>query len=434
MFSMHESTQRIVCRALFLLCALIPAIATLLWMAYSLRPWREVDWQQAISQQLHVQVEVGEVNSPRPGTTHLRQVTLADLHTGYPLGAIDKVRVYWRGPRLVLDTDQLEIAAKSFPALAETLSTALSASDLPPCQLQAKAVQIIGANAERISLMKLRCFSERGAQPLGKLVAQAELPVEEDATASSTIKIIAERSGTTTSAILDTGGERLPSWLLRSVLPGIATCEGSTYSGVLQLESEFDQLHGSLDGRFEDLNAQAWFEPTADHRLEATIDMELEQLRWVGGRIEVAHGSLVASAGSMSSSLLQAFAERLYCKVGPKANLVEAASVAFDELSCGFHLTSAGLTIVGRCQSINDGAPGCMVAAGGEPILVEPEYSNLPVTLMVQVLSQPARSWIPGSREANEMAGSLPLPRVGPVPSEDAQQEIATHPKDSKSR
>lgn len=431
---MHESTQRIACRGLFVLCALIPAVATVLWIAYSMRPWREVDWQQTISQQLHVRVNVEEVVSPRPGKTHLQGVTLSDLHSGEPLGSIDLVRVHWRNSRLVLDCDQLEISADSFSALAATLSTALSASELPPCQLQAKALAVVGSRAERILLTQMRCFADRGRQSQGKLVAQAELPVAADATASPTIKIVAERFGTTTSATLDTGGGRIPSWLLRSVLPGIATCPGSTYAGVLRLQGDATQVQGSLDGRFEELDAKSWIDFADEHSFAAMIDMELEQLRWTDGRIDVAHGSLTATGGSISPSLLQAFVERLRCKVGPAAMVAGLKVIDFDELSCGFHLTSRGLSVLGRCRSIHDGAPGCMLAAGGEPVLVEPESAVLPVTLIVQVLSRPARSWIPGSREANEMAGSLPLPRVGPVPSDTPQQEVATQPKDSKSR
>ena len=93
-------------------------------------------------------------------------------------------------------------------------------------------------------------------------------------------------------------------------------------------------------------------------------------------------------------------------------------------------MTSAGLTLTGRCRSIRDGAPGCLLASKGEPLLLEPRYANLPVAQLVQVLSQPAASWLPASREAHEMAGRLPLPRVGPQPSE----EMATQPKESTAR
>ncbi len=86
MFSLHESTQRRVSRVVFVACAILPTLATLIFVAYVHRPWREADWQRSLSQRLHVRVAVDEVASPQPGVTRLHDVWLADLRSERPLG------------------------------------------------------------------------------------------------------------------------------------------------------------------------------------------------------------------------------------------------------------------------------------------------------------------------------------------------------------
>ncbi|MCH8839457.1 MAG: hypothetical protein IH831_02025, partial [Planctomycetes bacterium] len=68
----------------------------------------------------------------------------------------------------------------------------------------------------------------------------------------------------------------------------------------------------------------------------------------------------------------------------------------------------------------------------GRPLLMEPTYTNLPVAQLVQVLSQPASSWLPASQEAHAMAGKLPLPSVGSqAPKEVASRQSRSSPSET---
>ncbi len=93
MLSLHETTQRRVCRAAFVVGCVLPTLCVVAWVAYVHRPWRESDWQQMLRQQLHVQATVGEVRSLSPGITQLVDVEFADLRTGQRWGSIDKLRI-----------------------------------------------------------------------------------------------------------------------------------------------------------------------------------------------------------------------------------------------------------------------------------------------------------------------------------------------------
>ena len=98
MFSLHETTQRRVCRVVFVVFAVAPMLLSLAWIAYSQRPWREADWRRTLSQQLHVRAAVEHIASPRPGVVRLKNVRLADLRSGLPFWSLGAIRAQWRGP------------------------------------------------------------------------------------------------------------------------------------------------------------------------------------------------------------------------------------------------------------------------------------------------------------------------------------------------
>ena len=433
MFSLHETTQRRVCRVAFITCAAVPTLLTLVWIAYSLRPWRESDWQRTLSQQLHVHGCVDHVTSLRPGTLRLKNVQLADLRSEMPLVALNEVRTRWRGSELTLIADQLLIESASFPSLAATLATWMSAADLPAVQLQAKLLKIEGPSQQTISLRDVSMRSQQKAGQPQQLAIKAMLLTGEQGEAAHPLQLVVQQNATQTTATLHTDAGRLPSWLLANLLPSVARSPEATFSGSVRLESNARKVSGSLRGRVTGLSLSDWLGFESPHTVRGMAQVELDQLTWQGERVVSAHGNLSAANGAVGNSLLIEAVKRLYCVTGADV-VLDSTSVGkllpFDELACEFQITNAGITLKGKCASLAIDSPGCLVSAGGRALLLEPTYSNMPVAQLVQLLSKSASSWLPASQEAHAMAGKLPLPSVSP----QSQAEVAEKPKDSKSR
>ncbi|MCH7753195.1 MAG: hypothetical protein IH898_13715, partial [Planctomycetes bacterium] len=390
-------------------------------------PGREADWRRTLSQLLHVRATVEQIVSPRPGVVRLKNVRLADLRSGRPLCALGEIRAQWRGPQLTLVADELRVEAESFSTLATTLATWLSATELPAVDLQARRLTIVGSSQQTLSLLHVRVQSERPTAQTQQLALQAILPAAERGGATHTLRLVVRQHEKLTTATLDTDTARLPSWLLADLLPSFARCAGAKFTGSVRLEGNAQEVSGSLQGRLEYLTINDWLGPDSPHRVRGIAHVELEQLTWRGDRVVTAHGNLYAANGAIGHSLLLDVIKRFYCVPGPlvelKTNSVEKMQ-SFDELACEFHITSEGITLTGKCASLADSAPGCMLTIDGRPLLMEPTYANLPVAQLVQVLSQPASSWLPASQEAHAMAGKLPLPSVG----SQTPKEVATRP------
>lgn len=419
MFSLHETTQRRVCRAAFILCAVVPTLATLIFVAYSLHPWRESDWQRLLAQRLHVHATVQQVASPRPGVTRLHQVQLADLRSERPLGSVNEIQVRWRGSRLVMSVDELRIEAGQLSALAATVATWLATDALPPVELRAERMTFTANGRQGLTLTDVTLQSESNKEGIERLGLQA-----------GACRLLVEHKQRTV-AVLDTGAGRLPAWLFVDLLPSVSRCGEATFAGSVRIEFDSQTVDGLLRGRLEGVALDQWLGPDSRHRVRGTASVEIDQLSWRGDRLAMVHGRIRAKRGAASRSLLAEAEKRLFCvpdsRLGSLASNVSDEFEPFDELACRFQLSDVGLTIAGECRVVGADAPGCVLSRDGRPLVWEPRYANLPVAQFVQMLSQPAASWLPASAEAHEMAGKLPLPSSRP----ETKAEVAARLNDS---
>jgi len=408
---MHETTQRRVCRTAFVVGCVLPTLCAVAWIAFLHRPWRGNDWQRMLQQRLHVRATVGEIRSPRPGVTQLLDVQFADLRSERSLGSIGELRIEsWKS---LLVADRLEISAAQLPAFATAIATWISAEAMPAMQLQAESLHVVGPDGKSFELknVRLRSFTSNHTHKQMELQAEGQ---------GGSIQLVVEHHAGQAEpmvlASLDTGEERLPAWLFADLVPGFQRCSDAQFTGVLRVESLSQQLVGNMHGRLEEIALEPWFDSAGFDRLEGTANLELETLQWQNRRMSVLQGRLRAGAGKINRSLLAKLTKLLVCGPGNMLARAENGTVDpwldFDELACNFQISSAGITLFGACDLDESRASGCLLAAGGQPLLLQPACRDVPLGRLVQVLMLPGTSWVPATVEASRMADGLPLPRA----------------------
>ncbi len=414
---LHETTQRRVCRGLFLIACVLPTVATVAWIGYFYRPSRQADWQQTLTENLHVGAEAGEISSPRPGVTHVSQIRLTDLRSRRDLGLLTDLKIQWHGSRLVVEADHLETSIKQLPAIAATIATWLARDEQPTVELRIDRLSIVGRSSEAL---QLRHFVVHGEA--GRLTAEVLPNVSDPLDRNSAIHLVVEgkrgNSGVAVRTTLSSERSSLPTWLITDIVPGLGRYADAMFTGAVEIDveidSDADHRSGHFVGRLTGIDLQASLAAGSPHRVTGIASADIHQLRWQDGRIEVAEGELLAGRGTISSSLLSEMIRRLYCVPGqPTMNLTSSPTSgdplqAFDELGCRFRLTDAGITLQGCCVA---GGSGALLAADGGPLLMEPPHQNIWLAHLVQVFSQPAKTWLPATREAHQMSGVLPLPK-----------------------
>ena len=413
---MHESTQRRVCRVAFVIFCLVPTVLSVTWIAWFRRPWRENDWQRAISQQLHVRAKIEDILNPRPGVTRLLGVQLADLRNKNSLASLDSALLERRQGKLTLSAQLTEVRAKQLPLLTQSISTWLSSGNSSLVELCIDRLHIVG---EQGNLWELRNVlisnSPSAAQPrMLRLFADTTSFDTETASLQLLLADSNTEKGSRIHATLDATRARIPAWVLGDLIPGVSSCPMASFTGLVRIQSDFSKLTGTLRGQLSEVDLQAWAESATPHRLEGTAHLELDNFSWQDGRVEVAQGNLRVRRGKVSHSLLTELAKRLFCVPGTgmrSANLSNEDQLqTFDELACGYSINNLGISLRGQCSSVAWKPTGCLLAFNGDELLSEPGYSNIPLAQLVQVFSMPSKSWLPATREAAELADSLPLP------------------------
>ncbi len=387
--------------AFVLVCA-VPTVLTIGWALYFQRPWQERDWQRSLQQALHVRAELVQVSAPRPLERELFNLRLADLNSSRPLVNVDRLHIR---SQQTLAAEQVEISQRQLPALATTISIWLAGSAFQPHSISARQVVFTDETHHSWTFNNVHAKCEVTATNVKKIVIQAEL-----GETTKPLQILIERHPDgTVRTTLDTQQAKLPTWLLADHVPGAARWDGATFRGTAQWESNTREVVGTLRGSVSHIDTQAWIGKDSPQRVQAQAKLQFEHLNWRDGRIESVEGLLETSAGTASPSLLKAFKESLLCllKDEPLNSAVEP--IKFDQFACRFHLSSAGLTVSGTCPV--EGSAGCLIAAAGKPLVMQPSRSELPLGNFVRVFCPLEQNWLwlPATAEAIEFADRLPL-------------------------
>jgi len=419
MFSLHEKTQRRVCRAAFLIFCVLPTLWTVVWIAHFYRPWRYDDWQRELSHRFHVRVSVTGIESPRPGVTKLAQVEIADLRSNQSLATIETLQIEHQGSRIALGAEQVELPIGQIRAFARSIETCFAATDLPPTDFHAKHLVIVGADGKRFELTNLRLRGE--VRKTGEKQIQLLADVGQGES-KSTVKVVLENQSAPLGAGLvakfDTQQAKLPAWLMAGAIPGSGRCAEATFSGKGLVGPSGNS--GKLQGRFSQVDLKQWIGPLSPYRVKAVGSLQLERVEWDADGVKLVQGQLRVGAGQIDRSLMTQFEKLLHCVPTSAARdvskKVSGNWQTFDELSCNFEITSRGMTLTGTCETVPN-QTGCLMAFERQPLLLQPEYTEIPTSRLTRVLFPQADSaWLPLVSQAIEMIQSLPIPSLTPKP------------------
>jgi hypothetical protein len=399
MFSLHERTQRRVCRTAFVAFCALPTIVVFGWVAYFHRPWSERDWQRSIEHTLHVGAQVENLSAPRPLMRKISKLALTDLETKLPLADANELIFH--------SVEQAEVRhvtihAPQFVDIAKALQIWLAGNDFVAIHWQAEQVTLVGPAQQRFQLEDVIVKSQSTTAGTRQVVVKC----------SSGPQLVIERGASgATHCRLESAQTKLPTWLLADTMPGAGCWSTANFNGNLQLQKGRDSFVGSFKGEIDGIDCQEWI---GSEKLQAEANLRMEEFTWQSERVETMQGSLQTTEGLISVELLNSLQRVLFCQVTDKAILESTDAVRFDKLACRFRLNSAGLTCVELTTLNNPQAsgPGVLITADGKPLVMQPAYSNLPVPNLIQLFFPVERDVISGTREATEMGDKLPLPEI----------------------
>jgi hypothetical protein len=393
MFSLHERTQRRVCRTAFVVFCALPTITVLGWVAYFYRPWSERDWEQSIEHTLHVGVDVDEISAPQPLLRKISKLSFTDLETKSLLLEVDELLIHSAGE---IEAQHITIHANQFAEIATALQIWLSGSDFANIKWQVESATLVGPAQQRFQLENVDIKSNATATGTRQIIVEC----------SAGPRLVVERMPSGIAHCrLESTQTKLPAWLLADAMPGARRWSNASFSGVVQLQKSRDSIFGNFKGDIDGIDCQEWI---GSKSLLGQAKLQMEEFNWQSNRVETMQGTVESTQGLISVKLLKSLQNVLFCELADKAILESGEAMHFDKLACGFRLNSAGLTCIDQAMN----GPGVLITAEGKPLVMQPSYSDLPLANFVQLFFPLERDVLPGTREATEMGDKLPLPKT----------------------
>ena len=462
MFSLHETTRKRTCRTAFFALCLAPTCATAAWIADHHLPWRDAAVARRLSDRYHLDVTLADWQDPRPNTTRLAGVTLAEPGDAVPLLKLTGVETHRRGDSLILTVNELTLAVADLPALAARLEWSLTRTAAEKIELhvnkltlQKAATAGRGPHADQappVTLHQLHGVIERDqhdqprlklivhlaeqptadSKPIGLAVAPAPAPTNGEE-ASDKKKTAASLGQVIT---LDTQQNAIPVALLAPLVPGMAALnDAATFTGGVAWHAN---AAGDLRGRLDGVDLAGILPENSPHILTGTASVELTDCHWQGERFQRLAGTFTTDDAAASGSLLIAAPTYLACSPGDALQPLQAAAERLAEqrrvggkpssddeallaekhelrhLACRFTLNAAGLAIEPRIPAASALPAGTLAAIEDQPALFCPQLADaakLPAVAWLQFIASPPGPWIPFTPATLETARRLPVPQ-----------------------
>ena len=322
---MADRSPRLRCRAAFLLLGLLPTIATCGWAAwhhaYSNDAGRWANW---LTTATGIDVHVGHVVTPFPGTWRLGQVQLFDPELDEELVRMPEVTLHEGPAGTGISIPQMTIALHQWPQFMRLMHERFLCQQRWLTQPRLLHIENLtlsmprgGTRSTPIVLrhVLVDCL-EVGNGPEILITSRRPDPQHEPIR----VHILRDRRAATTQIELYTGAAPLPCRLLASpdsvLAGGLAHAD---FRGDLYLESSATGWSGELSGTLQGLVLEElpWHVP-AHHASSAPASgltgiaaANIRLATFYGGQLQSISGRVQAHGGSIRRALLDTLAERL---------------------------------------------------------------------------------------------------------------------------
>ncbi len=414
---MHASTRILLCRLGCIAFCLLPTAIIGGWAC-----WRSTgrfavaqraDWERELTLRLGLVVEIGSVSYPAPAVARLDHVKLLDPQSRRCLGEAAAIDVAAQSGDWRVELWQPRVQAADLPQFASTLFDRLLSGpqEVRGLRFTARELTIAGDGS---SQSLLECRANCSATQSGpELTCECRLP--DAGPAARPIVMIVKPDRWT----LDTAGQDVPCELLVDFWPAASRLGKSCrFAGTVSLQRDAGQWSAAATGRLAPLDLDALVTEQFPHQLSGQATFEIQRLAVQQGRLAELRGTLRASHGTLSRSLLAAAQEHLQLSIDSRfAQAASGAAVPYQRLAFGFELNGRSLSVTGLADPTSSG----VLVANSWGIIAEapPGHAVAAVNLIRTLLPQ-SEFQVPATRQTAALVRLFPVPDL-------ALDKAATH-------
>lgn len=423
---MHESTQRLLCRAAFLLVCVAPTFCTLAWIAYRHSDMATAAVEHRLSERIGLRCHIDRYYNPRPNL-HVFEGLRLDVagSSAVTIGLLKAERIdqVWH-----LSGPSSEVTWAHRRRLWETLQESAGGTSVWP------------GEPVRLSLGKL-AFSDLKLPPMGRLQVEVESPKQglgfpeihaqahlTGENTSPAIRLRINRGAESADPLevqFQTDDHGLPVAYLARLSPhleGLGT--QARYQGKITWQGTSPAPSVELQGVFRQVDLHPLLTQTYQIHATGLVDLHLEKAKLRGENITQAHGWITGRDGQIAGHFAAQAVESLGLHTTrPTAELGQDL-IAYHQLALEFLLERGELSIAGYCDNMPQGT---LLAGLNRPILGQPQLQRQPATNLVSALipagHHQTNPTVPATRPSVTLARWLsPEPVVQMAESETVEE------------
>jgi len=420
MFQFHDRTRRRFLLAAFGLLCVLPTVLVAGWCAWRNRPGHAAAEAERLGRLLGFRATLEAFEHVRPGVVRYRRLALLDPETAEPVFRCPTLTVTRESTdsqpllKLVVDTATLEPGAlrRLEPLVSRLLKEQLGDSSADArLKIGRLALATTGKAFTLLDVDAGLAALEGGSQAAAAFWIEG---VETPERVRVRVGRNRQTQPPTTGFELDTGGGAVPCQLLGMGIEAFASLpEPAGFVGRVGGQRTEGGWLGEVIGTLAHVDFGRLTDGRLPHRITGIGNVTLQSARFQEGRLTDASGVLVAGPGRIDRALLDAAARELAMMSAPAAD--PSAVVPYEQLALAFVLGADGLQVYGRTTA----ARGVVLMGSDRWLLAQAPSSKQPrpIAALVRTLSQPSRSQVPATREADRLMRRLPPPRGAAPPA-----------------
>lgn len=409
---MHQRTQRMLGRWLFVGLCVVPTLAVLAWGFVQNRPGYAKSWEQCLSRRLRLNVVVQRVSHPRPGATVLHNVRVSDPETKDRIARIRVIEAYRDEDGTLLVFSQPLVEGDQVGALWRLIHREIT-----------NAVDPVAGKVELVT-SELTCDLGDTAVTLTDVFGQIEANTAtrtaafdfriagQEMVEPAQVRLVRMKQGgePLTRVEFRTGGNDLPCSLFSPYTQWDervgADCR---FCGFYSGQRTRDGWAAEVGGRLSQVSLDRLVGDVFPHKLSSVADVELRSVQFVDSRLHSAEGSVSTGPGVVSRTLIHAVADSGVADESASLSELTESMIPFEQLAFTFQVGDDGLSVLGACD---DETPGAMLTTRSGALLLQPRRQPVPAVSLVRALVPQNTVQVPATRETDLLLRVLPIPSI----------------------
>lgn len=413
MFPLHESTQRRLCRILFVAGCIVPTLAVTAYAVWLRTPAYRTAQSKMLSTATGVQFSLDALLHPRPGQTRLSNVAVHDPETGRLVAQIDELELTRQGESIAIVARRPTVHGENITDIFERLEhhflrgpEAAGSISIVCDQLTAQSTD---AEAQTLTDVRVILEANETARTLTAdyRIAGINMPTP----ARIRVARRPRSDGRVTQIQWRTGEAALPVAPWMGQFPWLVHLgDRCHFQGELTAELTASEWQGEVRGVLTNIDLEQFVSNQFMHKLSGPTDVTIESARFVDGQLVDATGQLRAGPGVIGDSLLQSATTQWKLKPSSAAIQPESADALhrYETLAFDFVLDAKQLRVVGACAG---SAEGTILTTKDGRHWTTSDKSSAAVSL-VRVLVPESEFDVPATSSTRRLIQWLPLPPV----------------------